>query len=291
MIQITNLVKQYGDITALDSLSLNIKEKQIFGLLGVNGAGKTTLLSALNGLLNVDSGSIEIFGLDINKDKKEIKAISSIIPQHLAFYDDLTVKENLDFFAKVQKAKPGALDQSIEVNSLNPLLSQMTRTLSGGQKRRLNIAIGLLNSPTIIYFDEPTVGVDAMSRNDILDSIKGYKELGITVVYTSHYMLEIERICDEVAILAQGKLVEQNSLENMLSNRVSDKVTIEIMFQKGIILNNAVIKNNTLIETKEEHLPKILHELALQKVAIKQVRYGSTNLEQHFLDISESHHV
>jgi len=291
MIEISNVVKRYGDINALDSLSLNIKEKQIFGLLGVNGAGKTTLLSALNGLLNIDSGTIEIFGLDINKDKKEIKAISSIIPQHLAFYDDLTVKENIDFFAKIQKSKTGIVDQSIEVNSLSPLLNQMAGTLSGGQKRRLNIAIGLLNSPTIIYFDEPTVGVDAQSRNDILDSIKGYKELGLTVVYTSHYMLEIERICDEVAILARGKLVEQNTLENMLSNRVSDKVTIEIIFQDNLVLSNGVIKGNTLIEATEEHLPQILLELSQQKAAIKQVRYGSTNLEQHFLDISAAYHV
>lgn len=288
MIKVSNLVKRYGDINALDSLSLEIKENQIFGLLGVNGAGKTTLLSALNGLLNIDSGVIEIFGLDINKDKKAIKEISSIIPQHLAFYDKLTVKENLDFFSRIQKSSLAILDKAIDINSLGSFLNQPSATLSGGQKRRLNIAIGLLNSPKIIYFDEPTVGVDTQGRNEILDSIKKYKDIGITVVYTSHYMLEIERICDEVAILAKGKLVEQDSLENMLSNRVSDKVSIEFIYQDNIKLRHATLTDNTLIETTQGNLFDVLKELNDKNIAIKQVRFGSTNLERHFLDIAQA---
>ncbi len=219
MIKISNVSKNYGDLKALDNLSLTIQKGTIFGLLGVNGAGKSTLLSILNGLSNIDSGNIEVFGLDIKKDKKKIKEISSIVPQNLAFYEKLTVKENLDFFADIQSATKENYDRAIEINDLSLVLNQEASTLSGGQKRRLNIAIGILNNPQIIYFDEPTVGIDPKSRNEILDSIKSYKDLGITVVYTSHYMNEIEKICDDVAIISKGRLVEQDSLKNLLSNK------------------------------------------------------------------------
>lgn len=229
MIKITNLSKSYGDKKALDNVSLEIKKGSVFGLLGVNGAGKTTLLSILNGLITQDSGEIEVFGLDMKKNKREVKALSSIIPQNLAFYEELSVKENLDFFAKIQNATQEHYDKAIEINSLQNVLTQKASTLSGGQKRRLNIAIGLLNNPKVIYFDEPTVGIDPKSRNEILDSIKEYKNFGITVVYTSHYMNEIEKICDEVAIINDGKLIEQNSLENLISNTTNlEKHFLEI---------------------------------------------------------------
>lgn len=222
MIKISNVSKNYGDLKALDNLSLEIKKGMIFGLLGVNGAGKSTLLSILNGLTNLDAGNIEVFGLDIKKDKKKIKEISSIIPQNLAFYEKLTVKENLDFFAKIQNATKENYNKAIEINKLFAVLNQEASTLSGGQKRRLNIAIGILNNPQIIYFDEPTVGIDPKSRNEILDSIKSYKDLGITVIYTSHYMNEIEKICDEVGIISKGRLIEQGSLKNILENKNSN---------------------------------------------------------------------
>jgi ABC-2 type transport system ATP-binding protein len=221
MIKVSNVIKKYGDFKALDRLSLSIKKGTIFGLLGVNGAGKSTILSILNGLSKFDEGEIEIFGLDIKKNIKQIKSISSIVPQNLAFYEKLTVKENLDFFAKIQHASEDNFKRAIKINSLEDVLKKRASTLSGGQKRRLNIAIGLLNNPQIIYFDEPTVGIDPKSRNEILDSIKGYKDLGITVVYTSHYMNEIERICDDVAIISQGKLVEQGSLKTLFSSKDS----------------------------------------------------------------------
>jgi len=221
MIKVSNVVKKYGELKALDGLSLNIKKGTIFGLLGVNGAGKSTILSILNGLSKFDSGEIEVFGFDIKKDIKRIKEISSIIPQNLAFYEKLTVKENLEFFAKIQNATKENYDKAIEINTLTEVLNQRASTLSGGQKRRLNIAIGLLNDPQIIYFDEPTVGIDPKSRNEILDSIKEYKKLNITVVYTSHYMNEVEKICDEVGIISHGKLIEQGKLKTLFSSKNS----------------------------------------------------------------------
>ena len=231
MIKVSHVTKKYGDLKALDDLSFEVKKGSIFGLLGVNGAGKSTILSILNGLSEIDSGDIEVAGFDIKKDIRAIKEISSIIPQNLAFYDKLTVKENLDFFAKIQNANRKNFDLAIEVNGLSEVLNQRASTLSGGQKRRLNIAIGLLNNPQIIYFDEPTVGIDPKSRNEILASIKNYKNLGITVVYTSHYMNEVEKICDEVTIISHGKLVKQDTLKNLLAkDNPNDTTALEKHF-------------------------------------------------------------
>jgi len=286
MIKITNLTKSYRDKKALDNLSLEIAEGSIFGLLGVNGAGKTTLLSILNGLITQDSGKVEVFGLDMSKDIKKIKSFSSIIPQHLAFYEDLSVKENLDFFAKVQNAEQENYDKAVEINSLESIFSQRASTLSGGQKRRLNIAIGLLNNPKVIYFDEPTVGIDTKSRNEILNSIKEYKNFGITVVYTSHYMNEIEKICDEVAVIDHGKLVEQNFVENLITNRNSDSVSVEVIYSKNLKELGFDMSSETTIRTKESELFYTLELCKKNNIAIKQINYGTTNLEKYFLDIT-----
>ena len=287
MIKIDSLTKKYGDKYALKDFSLEIPPESIFGLLGVNGAGKTTLLSILNGLVNFDSGSVEVASFDLKKQTKEIKSISSIIPQHLAFYEKLTVKENLDFFAAIQKSSKEALEKAIEINSLTEILPQKAATLSGGQKRRLNIAIGLLNNPKIIYFDEPTVGVDPRSRGEILDSIKSYKNMGITVVYTSHYMHEIEYLCDEVAIIDKGRLVKHDKLNNLLSNRVSDKVLIEtVSNQKTKTLGVKLLEKN-FIETTQDELCDILDLLEKNKIFVKQIKYGTTDLENYFLEVTK----
>ena len=287
MLKVSNVTKSYGDFKALDSLSLEVQEGSVFGLLGVNGAGKTTMLSILNGLIDIDEGEINVFGLDIKKDIREINKISSIIPQHLAFYENLSVKENLDFFASVQYATKEAVEKAIEINSLQSLLSQKSSTLSGGQKRRLNIAIGLLNDPKIIYFDEPTVGVDPKSRNEILDSISEYKKLGITVLYTSHYMNEIERICDEVAIIDSGKLIKQDKLDNLLSNRVSDKVLVETIYSKRTSVLGLTLIDDAVVETTQSELASVLETLSKNEIFIKQIRYGSSNLEKYFLEVTQ----
>jgi len=286
MIKIKNLTKYYGQKKALDDFSLEIKEGVIFGLLGINGAGKTTLLSILNGLIDFDAGDVEINALSLKKQKKKIKSISSIIPQHLAFYENLSVKENLDFFASIQNATKQDYENAVHINSLESLLNQKASTLSGGQKRRLNIAIGLLNNPKIIYFDEPTVGIDPQSRNEILDSIKAYKKIGITVVYTSHYLNEIEKICDEVAIVSEGRVIEHNTLENLLSNKVSDKVMIECIYSEKLLSFGYKLIDETTIETTQELLCNVIDLLQKHKIAIRHIRYGSTNLEKHFLQLT-----
>ena len=284
MIKVSNVIKDFGAIRALDSLSLEISDGIIFGLLGVNGAGKTTLLSILNGLIQIDSGEIEVFGLDIKKDIKEIKKISSIIPQNLAFYEKLSVKENIDFFASIQKSTQKSINTAIEINSLGDLLSQNAATLSGGQKRRLNIAIGLLNDPKILYLDEPTVGIDPKNRNEILDLIQSYKDLGICVVYTSHYMNEIEKICDSVAIIDKGKLIVQDNLENLLYGETTDKISVEVVYADKLNILNLQLTDKSTIQTNKQTLPSLLETLYTNNIRIKQVKFGTTNLEKYFLE-------
>jgi len=285
-IEIKDVTKSFGGLKALNKLSLSITKGTIFGLLGVNGAGKSTLLSILNGLSKIDSGSVEVFGMDMTKDRKKVKKISSIVPQNLAFYEQLTVKENLDFFADIQNATKEDYDRAIEINTLSEILDQEASTLSGGQKRRLNIAIGILNAPEIIYFDEPTVGIDPKSRNEILDSIKSYKAMGITVIYTSHYMNEIERICDEVAIISKGQLVKQDTLENLLNSDSSDKILIDVIYEDSLDFEGLNVVADSVIETTKTSLTTVLDMLDKRGIAIKEIRYGVNSLESHFLDLT-----
>jgi len=285
-IEIKDVTKSFGGLKALNNLSLSITKGTIFGLLGVNGAGKSTLLSILNGLSKIDSGSVEVFGMDMTKDRKKVKKISSIVPQNLAFYEQLTVKENLDFFADIQNATKEDYDRAIEINTLSEILDQEASTLSGGQKRRLNIAIGILNAPEIIYFDEPTVGIDPKSRNEILDSIKSYKDMGITVIYTSHYMNEIERICDEVAIISKGKLVKQDTLENLLNSDSSDKILIDVIYEDSQDYEGLNVVADSTIETTKTSLTKVLDILDKRGIAIKEIKYSISSLESHFLELT-----
>jgi len=206
VIVINRLRKSYGPVRALDDISLTFADGLITGLLGINGAGKTTLLSILATTLTHDSGEVFVFGEPLSN-SKTIRAMLATIPQNLAFYDRLTVAENLAFFAAMLKLgarKKERLAFAVETNRLEPLLSRRAATLSGGEKRRLNIAIGLLGDPKIMLFDEPTVGLDTRIRQELLAEIGALKQPGRVIVYTSHYLDEIEQVCDEAAILHQG---------------------------------------------------------------------------------------
>jgi len=208
VIVIKHLSKSYGTVRALDDISLTFADGLITGLLGINGAGKTTLLSILATTLKYDSGEVVIFGEPLAK-PKAIRRMLATIPQNLAFYDKLTVAENLDFFAamlKLGSQKKERLAFAIEANQLEPLLPRRAATLSGGEKRRLNIAIGLLGDPKIMLFDEPTVGLDTCIRLGLLAQIRALKRQGRVIVYTSHYLDEIEKLCDEAAILHEGHI-------------------------------------------------------------------------------------
>jgi len=233
-ISIKNLNKLYNNKKVLDNLNLNIKSGSIFGLLGANGAGKTTLISILNDLVKKDSGDIQIYNYDFDYEINKIKSISSFVPQTYAFYPNLTAYENLEFFGSLYGLKSNNLKnkiyQSLEYCSLNKYTHQRAFSFSGGVKRRLNIAIGLLNSPKILYLDEPTVGIDPYSRKHILNIIKNINNINkTTILYTSHYMDEIEYLCDEIAILDNKKIILQDSIQNIKKNNSYKKLE-EIFF-------------------------------------------------------------
>lgn len=300
MICIENLLKKYDDNIALNHLSLEIGKGVIFGLLGPNGAGKTTLVSILNGLSDFQQGSISVFGLALRKNLTAIRQRCSLIPQTLAFYENLTVIENLRFFAGIQNIYGKQLKQNIayaiRVNRLESMLDKKARTLSGGQKRRLNIAIGLLNNPDILFFDEPTVGIDPEGRNEILDTILSFKKANKTVIYTSHYMPEIEKICDEVAILNEGKVVAQGTLEDMLHQQDASSMIIEIyevpLKQLEVIATEheylSVIDAGSLMieDQNSEKTAGLLKRLESESIRIRQIRYGTTNLESQFIRLT-----
>ncbi len=300
MISIRNLSKSYGRIKALDQLDLEIGKGTIFGLLGPNGAGKTTLVSILNGLLDTDAGEIEVFGAELKANLGEIRRRSAFIPQALALYDNLSVIENLRFFAGIQNVSGAILrrnlDYAISVNRLEAILEQRAQTLSGGQRRRLNIAIGLLNNPELLYFDEPTVGIDPESRNQILETIRSFKNDAKTVIYTSHYMPEIEKLCDEVAIIDRGCIILQGRLATLLQEEKSDSVVFELLHSSRVQLDAIARQNDDLqvvdaatllmIRQNSSKIGQLLARLEAEKIVIKQIRYGTTNLEALFLSLT-----
>ena len=300
MVKISNLLKRYDEKVALDHLSLEIKAGSIFGLLGPNGAGKTTLISILNGLTTYEEGEVTVFDLPLSDNLTEIRRRCALVPQSLAFYENLTVIENLRFFGGIQNIPAERLKKNIgyavETNRLGSMLNQKAATLSGGQKRRLNIAIGLLNDPDILFFDEPTVGIDPESRNEILETIRSFKQANKTVVYTSHYMPEIEKICDEVAIINAGRIIRQGSIESMLSNGSAQQVVIEIYETPSELLQeccakmdglNVVDETTLILNSKESALvAKALALLEAKNIAIRNIRYGTTTLESLFISLT-----
>ena len=279
-IKINNLNKSYSNSKILEDLNLNINTGSVFGLLGPNGAGKTTLVSILNHLISKNSGKIEIYGYDFEKNKKDIKRISSYIPQTYSFYPNLTAYENLEFFAALYGLRGKELKQKIdycsEITSLKKFIDKKAHTFSGGVKRRLNIAIGLLNSPKIIYLDEPTVGIDPQSRKYILEVIKNLnKEEDTTIIYTSHYMEEVEYLCDEIAILDNKNIIIQEKKDILIKNNSIINIQLE----------NSSIDVDTSIGYEE--FLKTMSELHAQNKKILNIDFKSKKLEEMFLSLTK----
>ncbi|HOO61543.1 MAG TPA: ABC transporter ATP-binding protein, partial [Bacillota bacterium] len=199
IIHVKDLVKRYGDLIALDHLSLDIQEGEVFGLLGPNGSGKTTAINCMLSLLAYDKGEIEIFGKPMTPSSYASKRDIGVVMQNVAVIDELTVLENVDFFCglyiKDNKERKALVDEAIEMVGLNDFRKFYPKKLSGGLLRRLNIACGIAHKPKLIFFDEPTVAVDPQSRNNILEGIKNLNKSGATIIYTSHYMEEVEHLC------------------------------------------------------------------------------------------------
>ena len=234
MLELKNLTKRYGERVAVDRLSLSVKRGERFGLLGPNGAGKTTTISMLVGALKPDSGEIRFNGEPLAGECDPLKRKIGYVPQELALYDDLTAVENLRFFGAIYGLSGSHLaeqvNQALELAGLTDRAKSRVRTFSGGMKRRLNLAAALLHEPELLVLDEPTVGVDPQSRNAIFEALEKLAARGITLLYTTHYMEEVERLCERIAIMDQGQIVAEGTLVELgelLPRKESGSITLE----------------------------------------------------------------
>ena len=235
MIHIENLVKRYGDLVALNHLSLDIQEGEIFGLLGPNGSGKTTVINCLLSLLKYDKGIIEVFGQPMAPDNYQAKQQIGIVLQNVAVFDELTVYENIDYFCGLyvsdKKKRKELVDDAVRFVGLEDYCKMYPKKLSGGLLRRLNIACGIAHKPRLIIMDEPTVAVDPQSRNKILEGIQKLNAQGSTIIYTSHYMEEVEQICTRIAIMDHGRVIASGTSEELKKMiKTGETITVEAIF-------------------------------------------------------------
>lgn len=298
------VTKNFGDLTAVDKMTLRIEEGEIFGLLGPNGAGKSTAINMIIGLLDIDKGKISILGHDVRKESMTTKRNTGIVPQEIAIYEDLTSLENVKFFASLYGLKGKALDEAameaLEFTGLSDKAKGYPKSFSGGMKRRLNIACAIAHKPKLIIMDEPTVGIDPQSRNHILQSVKKLNEMGSTIIYTSHYMEEVEAICTRVAIMDHGKIIALGAVEE-LENLINDKNLVWISVEDSISkvneesikeipgVESIEIEDNTIkISSAREvsNLDKIIQYFTINRFTIKSVESKTPDLETVFLSLT-----
>lgn len=302
IVKVDGLVKRYGKLVALDYLSFAVKEGEIFGLLGPNGSGKTTAINCILSLLKYDKGTIEVFGKPMGPDEFDIKRNIGIIMQNVAVFDELTVYENIFYFCSLyikDKVKIKELtEEAIRFVSLEDYKKFYPKKLSGGLLRRLNIACGIVHKPKLIILDEPTVAVDPQSRNKILEGIKLLNEQGATIIYTSHYMEEVEQICSNIAIIDKGKVVAQGTNEEMKAMISIEKISIEtyqiseeqLMMIREMPNVISVEYDNNQLEIKsgrgKNNLLKILHFMESNNISFGNVITQLPTLNDVFLEIT-----
>ena len=305
IIEVAGLCKTYtgADRPAVDGINLAIGEGSFFGLLGPNGAGKTTFLSMLAGLLKPSSGKLLIAGLDIQGHLDVIKQRIGLVPQDIALYPTLTARENLAFFGSMLGLSGSRLNVRIEecldIADLNNFAGSMVEIFSGGLKRRLSLVIGLIHNPDILFLDEPTVGIDPQSRHFIYNSLRRMNADGMTIVYTSHYMEEVEQLCNDIAIIDHGRIIARGGVEELLSQheyniiRVRTADEIPAALQEKImalpyIQESRLNKNGLTIKsnTPQQALLELVSILQQNNISIISLSAGMDNLEQVFLALT-----
>lgn len=260
VIKVENLVKRYKELVALDHFNLEIREGEVFGLLGPNGSGKSTTISCILGLLKYDKGNIKVFGKEMTPSSYDIKKDIGVVLQNVAVFNELTVYENIDYFCSLyvsdKQLKKKYVDEAVEFTGLEDFVKFYPKKLSGGLLRRLNIACGIAHKPKLIFMDEPTVAVDPQSRNNILEGIQKLNEEGATVVYTSHYMEEVEKICTRIAIMDSGKNIAigtNEELKNMI--KTGETIQVEIFeFNEGLLKGIRELPNVYKAEYEDRHI-------------------------------------
>ena len=294
ILDVKNLVKKYGDLTAVKGISFDIKEGEIFSLLGPNGAGKTTTISILSTLYAPTSGEATIGGHSITKDPMAVRNLIGVVPQELALYDDLSARENLIFWGQMYGLSGKALrirvDEVLVQIGLADKAGNRIKTYSGGMKRRVNIGVGLLHKPSLLFMDEPTVGIDPQSRRAILDSVKALNQQGMTVLYTTHYMEEAEELSTRVGILDHGELIALGT-QAELNRQVGENDTLILHIdesQNGETLAAAVRKIRSVLKADiTDHTVAVIAPEAEEIMAPVIIKANELGIKIRSVDIKE----
>ncbi len=303
IIEVRKLVKRYGELTAVDSVSFEVVEGEIFGLLGPNGAGKTTTIAVLASLIPPTSGTALIAGIDVTRDSLATRSKIGVVPQEIALYPSLSARDNLAFWGRMYGVPSETLsrriDELLETVQLSERAGNRLDTFSGGMKRRVNIAAGLLHRPDVLFLDEPTVGIDPRTRRSILDLVSDLNAQGLTVLYTTHYLEEAEFLCDRIGIMDEGKMIAIGTRAELTAGiGMSEVITIAA---DGLgdeaarwIESLPEIQEVSLLETEitinakagSNLLPAIVERLSAGGVRIHSVDVSSPNLESVFLHLT-----
>ncbi|MFQ5607413.1 MAG: ABC transporter ATP-binding protein [Candidatus Zixiibacteriota bacterium] len=290
MIQAQNLRKAFGDIVAVDDISFTLEKGQTFGLLGPNGAGKSTTINMLVGALTPDDGTITV-GDETDPTAARVRRKIGAAPQALALYDELTAEENLIFFARLYGYSGSSLssrvNSALEIAALQERRGHRVKTFSGGMKRRLNLAAALVHDPPILMLDEPTVGVDPQSRNMIFERIEELRAAGRTIVYTTHYMEEAERLCDRVAIIDNGRILDLDTVDSLIDRHGGASVVEAELTEKPSDSSSLPGELHDLTLRVETDRPfEIISELSDKGVRFRTLRIERPDLESVFLNLT-----
>lgn len=303
IIEIKNLTKRYDDLVALNDFCLNVKQGEILGLLGPNGSGKSTCINTVLSLLKFDKGSIEIFGKEMSPTAYDIKSKIGVVFQEVALFEELSVYENIDYFCglyiKDKKKRKKYVEEAIHLVSLEEFTKYKPKKLSGGLLRRLNIACGIAHKPSLIFLDEPTVAVDPQSRNNILEGIKRLNQNGATIVYTTHYMEEVEQLCNNIVIIDKGKIIASGTKDE-LKNSISlgEKIVVELV-QEDTNSITELMKNENILsvdqvdnsihisyKTKEDNLGSLTKFLESSQIKYVSIFSERPTLNDVFLELT-----
>jgi ABC-2 type transport system ATP-binding protein len=303
VLEIKQLTKKFGDFVAVDNISMSVKEGEIFGFLGANGAGKSTAINMIASLLRVTKGEIEVLGKNIAKHSKFAKMNIGIVPQEMAIYEEMTAYENVYFFAGLYGLRGAELkervNEALAFVGLGDKHKSYPKNFSGGMKRRLNIACAIAHRPKLLIMDEPTVGIDPQSRNYILGSVKKLNEMGCTIIYTSHYMEEVEEICTRIAIIDHGKIIAEGTKGHLKAIITTQKnIGIEVRSAENLDRNklegitgvNRVEVEDRIIkitsDSEVNNLNRIIQQLMADDIEIRSVEENEPSLEMVFLTLT-----